>query len=248
MRYRLLQVTMIAYSLVCTSVFAVDDNIDYKQGLEFYIEGDYAKAYQHWLSAVEAKHPRAMFNLGLLHEQRRIPDASSDKADSWFDQASKHGYVAADYHLAMRWLAQGGRDEEANALIDKAANAGYAPAQQRLTGRNYPKLDSTQKITPKYLTESWIVARARSNWTIQLLAFKDRAKVESFIDQHDLRAKTAYFAELTEEGVLFKLIYGSYESKDKAEFARQNLPKSVAQNGPWLRPIESVQTVIRAQK
>ncbi len=257
MRHSFSQAIIILSTLIaCGAVFANDDT-DYKNGLSAYIDGDYANAYQSWLKAAEAKDSRAMFNIGLLHEQKRIPQASSESADNWFVQASNHGYVAADYHLAMRWLAQGGRDEEANARIEKAANAGYAPAQRRLSGRKQyavtePMPEATATVSQNgksaYLTESWIETKPASNWTIQILAFKDRVKVESFIDEHDLQGKAAYFAEQTAAGILFKLIYGSYNTKDKAEFARQNLSKNLTENGPWLRPIGSVQAVIRAQK
>jgi len=225
----------------------------YSRGFTAYLNQDYNEAKRHWLEAAQGNHARAMFNLGLLHEQGKIAQASSDKADNWFKLASEHGYAAADYHLALRWLAQGGRDEQAKALIAKAAKAGYEPARGRGRERARVRIDKSEPANSskalsasKYLGEQWIRSKRPEHWTIQMLAFKERAKVESFIDEHQLRKTAAYFTEKSGEEVLYKLIYGVYDSKDKAEFARQNLPQTLAEFGPWLRPIASVQGVIDA--
>jgi len=256
MRHRFnLAFILLSLLFCCQTVIASSDD-DYQQGLAAYIKGDYATAHGAWLKAAELKDPRAMFNIGLLHEQRRIANASSENADNWFIRASKHGYSAADYHLGMRWLAQGGMDEEANARLARASAAGYAPAKRRLGGQSTGQEKSADRTVEqqsrggnsKYLTEAWISAKPESSWTIQLLAFSDRIKVESFISEHSLERKAAYFAEKVSGEVLFKLIYGSYDSKDKAEFARQNLPNKLREHGPWLRSISSVQSVIVAQK
>jgi len=237
------QALIVLNVLVCatSSQLTMAEGSDYENGLAAYISGDYQQARSSWLRAAKSKDPKAMFNLGLLHEKGHLADASSDQADNWFIQAGNYGYVAADYHLAMRWLAQGGRDEEANARIKKAADAGYVPAKHRLARLNSksvagpiakavpstkasvpnktrPEKVSVRKTNPAYLTERWITAKPAANWTIQMLAFKDRKKVESFIDQHGLKNRAAYFTETSTDGVLYKLIYGSYQTKNTPEF------------------------------
>lgn len=223
----------------------------YSAGFSAYLNKNYDEAQQHWLKAAELEHARAMFNLGLLHEQGKIADASSSKADDWFVLASKRGYVAADYQLGLRWLAQGGRDEEANALISKAAQAGYAAARRhgkgRVVAKSKVRLDSKVSSPSKYLGETWIKSKRPDYWTIQMLASKDRSQIESFIDEHQLHREAAYFTEGSGDGILYKLIYGAYDNKDKAEFARQNLPPAMSDFGPWLRPISSVQRLIKEQ-
>lgn len=234
----------------------------YSDGFAAYLEKDYERAKALWLEAAEADNVRAMFNLGLLHEQAKIDNASSEQADTWFERASKQGYLAADYHLALRWLAQGGRDEAANDLLKKASLAGYAPAVRRVSptksantasiaiiksSSNRDLVANTTEASEgnsKYLSKAWIQSKKPESWTIQMLAFSDQDKIEAFIDQHQLHNRAAYFKEKSNEGALYKLVYGVYDSKDKAEFARQNLPATLAEFGPWLRTMESVQSAI----
>ena len=243
---RALAAFLLGILLIPVTAWAQDNGErDYSAGFSAFLNDDFVTARQHWLNAAKANHARAMFNLGLLHEQGKVPDASSEKADQWFSRAGRYGYVAADYHLGLRWLAQGGRDEEAQRRIQKAADAGYLPALRRVSKTTQPI--PADKSLVSYLGESWIKSKPGAHWTIQLLAYRDRSKVERFIDEHDLNGKAAYFSERSADGVWFKLVYGSYDSKDKAEFARQNLPPVLTEFGPWLRRLSSVQSVIDAQ-
>jgi len=92
-------------------------------------------------------------------------------------------------------------------------------------------------------SENWINQQRPNYWTIQLLAFKERDKVTSFIRNHGLQESAAYFTEVSNGETLYKLVYGAFSSKDKAFSARQNLSKALREYGPWLRPISSVQAI-----
>jgi len=216
----------------------------YRAGLAAYLDNDFEKAKTIWLQAAEKNSARAMFNLGLLNEQGNVEGATALKADNWFISASELGYPAADYHLGLRWLGQGGRDKSANALIAKAAAADYLPAQRHLALSNVSEAPFTVAPKLEYRGKAWINSRRSDSWTIQMLAFKERAKVESFIDEHQLQGDAAYFVEESGDGVLYKLIYGAYDTKEQAELAKQQLSPQLSKFGPWLRPLSSVQSVI----
>ena len=259
---------LVLFVSVCSSNLLASD---YKAGFSAYIEGDYSQAQQHWLNAAKNKDAKSMFNLGLLHEQNKIAGASSDKAISWFNLSMNNGYPAAAYHLAQRMLERGGSDEQAIALIKRAADQSYAPAMLYL-GQDLA--DAQQSKASMYASKSskatqptnrvvkpaqlqskqvnsdtaWINAQAEKNWTIQLLAFTQKDQVERFIKDNELN-NTAYFFEPNVNGeVFYKLLYGSYDSKIQAEFARQNLPKSLTKHGPWLRTLASVHQVTKVER
>ena len=99
----------------------------------------------------------------------------------------------------------------------------------------------------KYLREDWISAQNSGGWTIQILAFNELDKVRSFIDQNQLHRSAAYFVERGDGAVLYKLIYGSYASKEQADAARAALKPALRQHGPWLRSIASVQAAIKSR-
>ena len=248
--YLLTKFSFLLAMLVCLASNAVlaQEN-HYHDGFRSFFAKDYEAAKSHWLEGAKQNDPRSMFNLGLLHEQRRISGADLDKARKWYRLAGKHGYPAADYHLSTLLRNQNGTSEEAvQALIKSAAEKGYEPARLALgleegkTIRRVPIKPST-KVT--YLDETWIKAQNKNEWTIQMLAFEDLTKVKEFIDQHKINKTAAYFVERTSEAVLYKLVYGSYESKEKADSARRSLSEGLQAYGPWLRPIRDVQAALK---
>ena len=230
---------------------------EYTQGMSAYIEQDYELAQSFWLQAAKNDNVRAMFNLGLLHQQNKLSNSDPEKARRWFRLAGQGGYAAADYHHAQ-WLLASGERSEAQALLQRAAKNGYSPAIAQL-GDAAPlaasKLDQQSPVkvngtgqTPMrldYLAESWLLSKPASAWTIQLLAFAEEAKVRQFIDLHRLHDKAAYFAEGPSNDRLYKLVYGEFDSKEQAEQARGNLKQALREHGPWLRTMASIHSVIR---
>ena len=263
MRHRLLKTIKLTCSLVIyVLVFPISSMADdYQDGLQAYLDGDFVLARQSWLAAANAKDAKSMFNLGLLHEQNKLDNASLDKALNWYRLAADNGYAAAGYHLAQRMLERGGSDDDAIALIRRAADSGYSPARRYL-GLSSPQKStsegnavsttstdsSTLKVSPRSVEGSnkgrnWINRQRAEHWTIQLLAFKSEQQVLRFIEEHRLNNKAAYFSEAKRGEVFYKLVYGSYDNKDKATFARQNLSDALQEHGPWLRTWASVHKI-----
>lgn len=239
-------------------------NTNYSEGLQAYLDSNYELAQAMWLKGAQGNHAKSMFNLGLLHQQRKIERADPAKAEKWFALAAKNGYAPASFHLAT-WLRQkGGDSQRIRQLEQQAAAAGFAPAMNKLglsnstnptslAAVNTRSVDSqggrpnTSSNNKQYQRESWIQNLSQEQWTIQMLAFKERSKVHDFIDRHDLHQRAAYFRENSSNGVLYKLIYGAYGSKEQAELARQNLSGRLKEYGPWLRPVANIQQVIAKQ-
>ena len=96
--------------------------------------------------------------------------------------------------------------------------------------------------------ESWLLGQSSDFWTIQMLAFSDESKVRGFIDQHSLHQNAAYFVESKDGASVYKLVYGAYISKERADRARSALSPALKKHGPWLRELNAVQTIIRQQK
>lgn len=245
---------------------------DYSQGMAAYIKGDYPLAQTLWLSAAKSKHSRAMFNLGLLHQQKKLSNAENAKAERWFNLAGEGGYAAADFHHSNWLLERGGESRKALALLQRAANNGYLPARNKVAAlQKSGKLGSivatssntsadaashtashaansaNKTLEPTYLTEQWLEKRKSSAWTIQILAFDQLMKVEEFIDLHRLHDRAAYFSERTGDVLLYKLVYGEFANKQAAEAARGKLTPALQEHGPWLRTLASVQAVIKEQ-
>jgi len=245
---------VVAASSCLELALASEQNLsNFSKGFRAFVNGDYELARKNWQESAQSKHAKSMFNLGLLHEQKRISGATYEQAETWFRSAAANGYPAANYYLAQRMFERGGSDDEALALVRAAAGSGYAPAQRYLQNQlnsNPSTAESGSQSSsniatssPGFHSENWINQQKPSDWTIQLLAFKERAKVYRFIREHDLQNKAAYFTERSDGQTLYKLVYGAFSSKDQASFARQNLSTALQEYGPWLRPLSSVQAI-----
>jgi len=205
-------------------------------GIDAFIQNNYSVARKYWLQAARQNHAKAMFNLGLLHERRLIDSATDQQAEKWYRLSGDRGYAAAYYHLAIVLVSNPNRVDETNALLRKAAEAGFVPAIKQLQNNG-------QK---SYLSEAWLGEKPKNHWTIQMLAFQDEYKVKDFINQHALNDRAAYFVERNNNGVWYKLVYGAYSNKQQADAARNAMPNVLKEYGPWLRTIGSVQEIIQA--
>ena len=248
------------FFLVAQASVANADN-SYSSGLSAYINGNYEVAQTKWLESAKQENLRAMFNLGLLHQENKISGASQAKARRWFRLAGKGGYAAADYHHAKWLLKLDESPDQISLYLQRAISNGYQPAKDELvtlakSGVALPKLnlptnpptDVGENMSASgYLNESWLLQRNSRAWTIQLLAFEDLSKVTAFIDDHSLLEKAAYFVERVDDKVLYKLVYGEFDSKLAAESARTQLASDLKAHGPWLRPFQSVQEIIGRQ-
>ncbi len=241
-----------------SSVFANDD---YSNGLSAYIDGEFELAQTHWLQAAEQDHYRAMFNLGLLHQQGKLLSSDPQKARRWYELAGRGGYAAADFHHANWLLEERAEIEEVEKLLERSFANGYFPAGQKLSslranGQLKPVREATvavqgtslnNDLALSYLDESWLSERNATAWTIQILAFAELTKVKEFIDTHRLHDRAAFFTEKSGGATLYKLVYGEFANKEEADKARAELKPSLQEHGPWLRTIASVQDVINSQ-
>ncbi len=235
----------------CNAVVAY---ADYQQGLDAYLKGDFQNAQDLWKQAAQGEDARSMFNLGLLHQQEKISDASLEQAIKWYERAVEHGYLPAAYHLGALMIEQGSGD--GLRWVEKASQEGYLPAQRYLARTGVlttdvasavpreSSSDVSQANKPSIRSEAWITKQQSNGWTIQLRAFKELSEVEAFVAEHNLYQSAAFFREASRDVVFYKVMYGYYVSKDAAEKAREALSSELQSHGPWLRRIEEVKASI----
>jgi len=259
--------SLIAFTANSQAQLSASDEYAYSNGMQAFMSKDYVRAYQNWKTASDNGNAKAMFNLGLLNERGLISNASDQIAESWYLKAGDAGYAVAYFHLAMAKKARNEDPDQVDQLIRRAASLGVAPALKVVGGESVAvqtqptqsKSSQAEQETSapagtgenqsdarsRYHTESWIAQMNKNAWTIQLLAYRDEKQVMDFIDRYSLHSNAAYFKESAANGVWYKLIYGSYKSKQEAEDARAKLSESLKQFGPWLRPVKSVQNTIK---
>ncbi len=82
-------------------------------------------------------------------------------------------------------------------------------------------------------------------YTIQLVAFSDRERLQTFAEAHDLWGLTAARVR-NGQRLYYVLLWGVYESYDQALEYLDKLPASLDRDKVWVRPLGSLQAAMRA--
>jgi TPR repeat protein len=102
---------------------------------ELFEQGRFAEAVAIWEELAKKGNPEAQFNLSIMYADGRGVEPDSIQADYWNDRALKSGYPPAQHNHALGLLARK-EEKAAIALLEKAANSGFAPSQYTL-GKMY---------------------------------------------------------------------------------------------------------------
>lgn len=109
-----------------------------------------------------------------------------------------------------------------------------APAKPESAPAEAPRLD-----------ESWLLAQAPDNFTVQLFGSHDRYAAERFKEGVRLKDRLAVYRTNRDGKDWFVVVAGSHSTREAAQRAIQGLPAEVKRNNPWPRSLASVQESIR---
>ena len=238
-----------------------------------YLNEDYQTAFQKWTEAAKKKHAKSLFNLALMHDRNQVPNGGSSKtaALDLYKRSANRNYLPAYQYWARMVekdnpeLAQRIRNilhenspesqlesqpQQRLQLNKTTGNVATATSQENTHKQAAkveiePEPEPKDPVTDSLHQEQWISQHQDTDWTIQIVAYENETQVLHFADQHDLLEKGAYFTETSAGRTWFKLILGSFSSKQAADQARNNLPDSVRGEGPWLRQFKGIKAAIK---
>ncbi|MDH5394274.1 MAG: SPOR domain-containing protein [Gammaproteobacteria bacterium] len=98
------------------------------------------------------------------------------------------------------------------------------------------------------LPPAWLLKQPPERWSLQILGGHQPDTLLSFIRQHRLNKKVAYFRSRLANKDWHVILYGMYPSKAHAKAAIKTLPAFLQQQKPWPKDMKSVQAAIRQHK
>jgi septal ring-binding cell division protein DamX len=119
-----------------------------------------------------------------------------------------------------------------------------APAATRPIIQPAPPPASTATVTHAVETtrrEAWLMAQPPHNFTIQILSVGSETAVRDFIRVHDLGPGAAFVESNVKGASVFRLLYGSYATRDLAQKAMAAVPKAGPADAPWVRSVAELQ-------
>lgn len=132
-------------------------------------------------------------------------------------------------------------DEEAPALpVVTTPTAGLANPSAAID------FDALAQATVRPDIITAILERPPEHFAVALATTETQALADGFIANYDLAAiEEITTLELAQDGTFYYIVLlGVFETLEEAQAAVGNLPESMADVQPWIRPVESIQTGI----
>ena len=116
-----------------------------------------------------------------------------------------------------------------------------------------PVITKVDKINQAFIkagarSPDWLLKQPSNNWSLQILAGHEAETLLSYIHQHKLGDKVAYFRKRLGKKDWHVILYGQYKSKEQAKAVIPYLPKYIQQNNPWPKDLKSVKKDINQFK
>ncbi|MBF0266232.1 MAG: SPOR domain-containing protein [Gammaproteobacteria bacterium] len=108
---------------------------------------------------------------------------------------------------------------------------------------NKDKNINFKQVTGKKLLK--LLSIPPQNWTLELITFSSKEKLNDFIKINKLEKNTNYYKRVSNGKTRYTLIYGSYDTKKNAINALNNLPKQIKISKPWLKKYSDIQWEIK---
>lgn len=108
----------------------------------------------------------------------------------------------------------------------------------------------TNKATQAFInagakTQTWLLKQPPELWSLQILAGHEVETLLSYVHQHQLGDKVAYFRSRLGSRDWHVILYGQYKSREEAKSVIPYLPAYIQQNKPWPKDLKSVQDAIK---
>ncbi len=215
----------------------------YQKGLG--VEADPERAHRLLQQAADAGDPLAQYNLGNEY-LREGSEAGAARAAALWRQAAEQGLVLAQHNLGSLYALGKGveRDlEQARYWYRMAQRNGSARSAELLAAldRQQDETREEQKAGVILVNAAWLAARRGKEFTLQLLATRERAVLEKLVDSRSWRRPLLYYRIRAGDGqVLWGLGYGIFADVKQARQARGELPASLQRMEPWPRSLASI--------
>lgn len=216
------------------------------------LERNHAKAFELYSQAAEKDYVPAQYNLGNQYATGDGVAQDYAKAEHWWTKAAERGLAQAQVNLgtlhlygisgeknhvlARRWLTlaatQGSpHAKELLVKLDAESPPPSAPAAPPAT----VAMAAAHATTEALRREAWTLAQPGTHFTIQILATGADNVARDYIRQNGLTAQAAYVEGAAQGATVYRVILGSYPSRDQAERALAALPRALAAHSPWVR-------------
>lgn len=217
---------------------------------------DFAKAEYWWSKAAESGLVRAQLNLGNFYFFGVTGEKNPVLARKWLILAANQGNsdaketldkLDAEAPVAAAAPAPATQTAAAAPVAPPAQDPGAPP------DAGTPLAESERRSPPEAASpasahtlrrEAWVLAQPAGHFTIQVLATGTDALAQEFIRKNGLAAGAAFIESTSQGNSVFRVLHGSYPSREQAEKALVALPRAISANSPWVRAFAEIHKLV----
>ena len=215
-----------------------------EQGIKSFEQKDYVQAEKLWQPLAKEGDVRAQFNLALaLQKKVYKKDQKKLQKDNVMKYLtmSKAGGLVDGYFITLSWS-----DAESAGTAGKAKHSPPTPA---------PLAKAELKTADLEVIEAmdWLNQQQQKSYTLQLATGKSKQHLdtmkEKLISSDSLeQPDNLYVQAISKKGkantsIRYILIYGVFETYQKAKEQVSKLPESLQKSSPWIRPFGDLQSI-----
>ncbi|HTD89435.1 MAG TPA: SPOR domain-containing protein [Burkholderiales bacterium] len=224
------------------------------------LDRDQAKAFQLYSEAAKKDHVPAQYNLGNQYATGEGVVQDFSLAEYWWTKAAERGLMHAQINLGNLYYhgVTGEKNlDRARKWLTLAANQGSPDAKQTLArlevempqapthSTQITRSDATPRTSTDTLRrEAWVLAQPSNHFTVQILATATDTLAQEFIRKHGLADNAAYVETVSQGTSVFRVVYGSFSSRELAEKTLAALPRAINANSPWVRSFAEIHKLV----
>lgn len=97
---------------------------------------------------------------------------------------------------------------------------------------------------PAMLGNAWLASRLPNHYTLQLMGMRDKSALLSFVAEHHLENKVAYWHTTYQGKDWHVLLFGDFVDREAAVAERTRLVRTLRGVKPWPRPFAGIQELL----
>lgn len=209
-------------------------------------EQDAVRALVLYRQSAEAGYAPAQFNLGMAYLRGEGVNVDYKAAARWWLKAAEQKNIQATFNLATLYMKGLGVEKDetiARGLYKLSADLGDVRSARMLA--ELDKQDRAGAGEPAATMtgdeiESWIEKQPTENYTVQVFAMRDEALALDNIVKRGLVHEIALFRVRSDGEDWYKALYRSFEQREDAIQARDEMKRIFPEQSPWLRTFGDV--------
>lgn len=214
------------------------------------MDKDYTEALKWFRKSAAQGVPQAQFNLGVFYENGYGLDKDMNTARQWYQSASDQGLEEARKKLAE--LDQHAPTHNQDVVVahpePSTLSAAAIAVKKPVVPEPVPAKPAAPAVTASaggIKREDWVRQQRPDTYTLQLASLLSEGEAMKFIHANKLETGAAYMKVVISGTTRYTVIYGVYNTYDKAQRAVKTLPANLQQDKPWVRNLGQLQKMLK---